>query len=156
MARSWSARWLGSLGCRVVRSVSSWGSPMRSGSARTGSLRVGRLDDSLLTEARVVAQLPAAVGYPRLIGAGRTGGRCWMVTERLAGQNLESAWPRLTAPARVCAVRDFWTRVNAVHDTDLEQLPTLDGTPLNALLLQQPMSKLSWRARQSGAAPPTG
>lgn len=96
-------------------------------------LRVGGADDSLLTEARVVEQLPAAVGYPRLLGAGRTGGRCWMVTGRLAGRNLESVWPRLPTPARIRAVRDLWTRVNTVHATDLERLPTLKATPLYAL-----------------------
>ena len=96
-------------------------------------LRVGGADDSLLTEAKVVAQLPAAVGYPRVIGVGRTGGRCWMVAERLAGQNLELVWPHLTAPARVCAIRDLWARVSAVHATDLTRLPTLNATPLYAL-----------------------
>lgn len=96
-------------------------------------LRIGGTDDSLLTEAQVVAQLPASVGYPRLIGAGRTGGRCWMVTERLAGENLESVWPWLTTSARISAVRDLWSRVNAVHGTDLKRLPTLDATPLYAL-----------------------
>lgn len=96
-------------------------------------LRVGGADDSLLTEAQVVVQLPASVGYPTLIGAGRTRGRCWMVTERLSGQNLESVWPRLTSPARICAIRDLWTRINAVHATDLKRLPILNPTPLYAL-----------------------
>lgn len=96
-------------------------------------LRVGGADGSLLTEAKVVAHLPAAVGYPRLIGVGRAGGRCWMVTERLAGENLELVWPQLTAPVRICAIRDLWTRVSAVHATDLAQLPTLSATPLYGL-----------------------
>lgn len=43
---------------------------------------------SLAVEAEIVPRLPAAVGYPRILGTGMIDGYEWMALERLPGDNL--------------------------------------------------------------------
>lgn len=90
---------------------------------------------SLRREAALASILPADVGYPEVLGHGVDDGREWVVTSRLPGRNLEEAWPDLDAARREDAITDLWTRVRAIHRTDVERARALGctATPFYAL-----------------------
>jgi hypothetical protein len=88
---------------------------------------------NLLVEARVVAALPATVGYPEVLGSGVEEDHEWMATARLAGDNLGACWPRLDAAERERAVIDLCLRVDAIGSTPLDGLPNLDPSPFYRL-----------------------
>jgi aminoglycoside phosphotransferase len=92
-------------------------------------LRLSRAaDGSLVREAALAAILPAAVGYPRILGHGVGDGHEWIVTTRLPGTNLEESWPALDDAARARAVEDLWQRLRAVHRTDVDRARALGCT----------------------------
>jgi aminoglycoside phosphotransferase len=93
-------------------------------------LRLSRAaDGSLSREAALTAILPAAVGYPRVLGHGVGEGHEWIVTARLPGANLEESWPALDNAARGRAVEDLWERLRALHRTNVDQARALGCTP---------------------------
>lgn len=69
----------------------------------------------LLREARLAALLPSEVGYPAIIDAGVWRGHEWVLTQRVAGENLEEVWPSLDDEARSRAVAQMWERARNVH-----------------------------------------
>lgn len=86
---------------------------------------------SLAVEAEIVPRLPAAVGYPRILGTGMIDGYEWMALERLPGDNLAAVWESLRPEQRSLAVTDLLTRLGKVPDTDVTGL-SLPPTPLYA------------------------
>src|SRR6266542_408573 len=72
----------------------------------------------LLREARLVARLPRAVGYPRLVDAGTDDGYEWLLTEEVRGANLGQVWPRLSWAERERALLELWQRARAVHSVE--------------------------------------
>ncbi|MFD7655364.1 phosphotransferase family protein [Actinosynnema sp. NPDC059797] len=80
-------------------------------------VRVAREPGSsdLLRESRLVALLPAEVGHPEVVDAGVLEGYEWVLTRRVAGENLEEVWPSLDHAARVRAVEQMWKRAQHVH-----------------------------------------
>ncbi|MFI1866059.1 phosphotransferase family protein [Streptomyces jumonjinensis] len=83
-------------------------------------VRVAREPGSadLLRERRLVGLLPAEVGYPEIIDAGALRGREWVLTRRVAGENLEEVWPSLDHTARARAIEQMWERAGHVHRVD--------------------------------------
>ena len=92
-------------------------------------------DGSMPREAALASILPAEVGYPAVLGYGTVRGVEWMAAERLPGSNLGEVWPRLDQAARTRAVEDLWTRLRAVHRTDVDRARALGctSTPFYAL-----------------------
>ncbi|GAA1835848.1 aminoglycoside phosphotransferase family protein [Microlunatus capsulatus] len=68
-------------------------------------------------EAAVGAALPAAVGYPAVLGAGTTadGALSWTLTRRLPGCSLRTAWPGLGPGGRRDAVDAVVDALAALH-----------------------------------------
>lgn len=73
----------------------------------------------LLREERLVRLLPAEVGYPPIIDAGVWRGHEWVLSRRVAGENLEEVWPSLDYTARSRAIEQMWERVRHVHGVDV-------------------------------------
>ncbi|UNO43620.1 aminoglycoside phosphotransferase family protein [Streptomyces sp. MST-110588] len=73
----------------------------------------------LRREERLARLLPAEVGYPAIVGSGVCRGREWMLTRRIAGENLEEIWPSLDHAARTRAIEQMWERVRHVHRVDV-------------------------------------
>lgn len=98
-------------------------------------VRVARQPGSsdLLSEVGLVARLDPAVGYPEVVGSGIHDGHEWMATARLPGHNLAALWPRLGFAGRAAAMADLWTRLTAVHATNIEGLRDHDATPFYQL-----------------------
>ncbi|HEY5357755.1 MAG TPA: hypothetical protein VIJ82_08695 [Streptosporangiaceae bacterium] len=67
--------------------------------------------ERLLREWALLASLPHAVA----LTAGRAGDLTWLVLERLAGERLDLAWPRLTGRLRQEAVISLGTALGALH-----------------------------------------
>jgi hypothetical protein len=86
---------------------------------------------TLSTEAELAPRLPAAVGYPRLLGSGVLDGYEWMAEDRVPGDNLAGAWDSLTSDQRAYAVADLWGRLEAVTSADLTGL-IVPSSPLYA------------------------
>lgn len=82
-------------------------------------------------EAGLAPRLPAAVGYPRLLGHGVIDSHAWMAQERLPGDNLAGVWDSLAPGQRAFAVADLWARIEALQDTDITGLH-LPASPLYA------------------------
>ncbi|MDA2809800.1 aminoglycoside phosphotransferase family protein [Nocardiopsis sp. RSe5-2] len=72
----------------------------------------------LLREVRLVGLLPEEVGYPPIVGSGVRDGHEWVLTRRVAGQNLEEVWPSLDPAARSRAVEQMWERARHIHRVD--------------------------------------
>lgn len=87
----------------------------------------------LCAEADLVTALPAAVGYPAVVGSGVEDGHDWMATERIAGENLGRVWPDLTIPERLRAIEDLYARLEHVHRTDPGRIDPARSTPFYAL-----------------------
>jgi scyllo-inosamine 4-kinase len=73
----------------------------------------------LLREQRLAAVLPAEVGYPPIVDSGIRYGHEWVLTRRVAGENLEEIWPSLSPVARSGAVEQMWERARHVHRVDV-------------------------------------
>lgn len=75
----------------------------------------------LLREARLAAELPPAVGYPRVVESGVIEGHGWVLAEEVPGVNLDEAWPGLGWDDRVRALAGLWEKAEAVHRVDLSR-----------------------------------
>jgi aminoglycoside phosphotransferase len=83
-------------------------------------VRVGKPGrNSISREVALAPAVPAEVGYPELLGHGSIDGHEWMVSARLPGENLHEAWPRLDPAAKKDALADLWSRLRALHTTDI-------------------------------------
>jgi scyllo-inosamine 4-kinase len=91
--------------------------------ARVG-LVPGRMD--LRREAHVAAVLPTTVGYPEVVDVGVLDGHEYLLTRRISGTNLSSAWPTLNGNKRADALRQVWTLAEQVHRVDLTNLEGMD------------------------------
>lgn len=82
------------------------------------AVRIANAPDvgAMSAEAALVRALPPEVGHPRLIAAGTIEGHDWIVTEEVPGENLQEAWPTLTAEQQRQAIRELWARVRVVHE----------------------------------------
>ena len=109
----------------------------------------------LVTEAKVGRALPAAVGYPPVVGFGWTRDEAdltWSLTRRLPGATLAAAWPELTGRRRAEAVATLtrmlaalyaWRPSAAVSDRLLARPATLDlPGVLGADLLPLPAGRI--------------
>lgn len=85
----------------------------------------------LALEVAIAPRLPAAIGYPGLLGSGVLDGHRWMAQQRIRGDNLAGVWPSLRSDQRAHAVADLWDRLSAVPQTDLTGV-ILPPTPLYA------------------------
>jgi Phosphotransferase enzyme family len=144
----------GSSRTRASRPEHSWSNEVWI--AETAVVRISRsVDGSLTREAALAAILPVDAGYPEVLGRGVTGELEWMVTKRLPGSNLEVAWPALDASTRAAAVSDLWTRLEAVHRTDVVAARTIGctTTPFYALNETDAKYVLDWLF-QNGAIDP--
>lgn len=90
-------------------------------------------NSDLRSEARLVARLDRSVGYPAVLGSGIHDGHEWMATRRLPGHNLAAVWHRLGFDDRAAAIADLWTRLTAVHATDIDGLNDHAATPFYQL-----------------------
>lgn len=72
----------------------------------------------LLRTARLAALLPPEVGYPRVVASGVIESHEWILTEEAPGVNLGEAWPALGWDARIRALGELWSKVEAVHQVD--------------------------------------
>jgi aminoglycoside phosphotransferase len=125
----------GSVPERASRPEHSWSNEVWLG--ETAVVRISRcVDGSLAREAALAGLLPPDVGYPKVLGHDVTEGQEWMVAERLPGANLEVVWPTLDKTAREAAVTDLWSRLEAVHRTDLDAVRAIGCTasPFYALV----------------------
>jgi scyllo-inosamine 4-kinase len=73
----------------------------------------------LLREEHLVRLLPPEVGYPSIIDAGVRQGHEWVLTRRVAGENLEEVWPSLDPTARSGAIEQMWERARHIHRVDV-------------------------------------
>ncbi|HEY5979659.1 MAG TPA: aminoglycoside phosphotransferase family protein [Microlunatus sp.] len=95
---------------------------VRSASAGDIVLRVCWIGDRgrLLREAAVGRALPADVGYPEVLASGETVVEgewiTWMISRRLSGTTLRTAWPELAERQREQALRDVAGPLRALHD----------------------------------------
>lgn len=76
--------------------------------------------ERLLREAAVGRALPAAIGYPEVLGSGAVtlaGQRLtWSLTRRLTGTTLLDAWPSLSGVGRRNAARSVMHALRALHN----------------------------------------
>ncbi|MGW3348717.1 phosphotransferase family protein [Nonomuraea rubra] len=94
----------------------------------------------LLRERRLAELLPAEVGYPPVVDSGVRHGHEWVLSRRVAGENLEEVWPSLDTAARSRAVEQMWERACHVHRVDVAaaapqarpRSPFFPGTPAEA------------------------
>ncbi len=122
-------------------------------------LRLSRgADGSLRREALLAGILPAEVGYPAVGGHGMSGGLEWVVTERLPGANLGEAWSGLELDARTRAVEDLWTRLRAVHRTNVVGARALGcvASPFYALDENEAAELLTWLTTEGAVDPGLG
>lgn len=77
----------------------------------THNLESGRLH----RETQLTKLLPEEVGYPKIVGSGRTSGCDWVLCRRIPGTNLEDAWENLSWTERAEALEQTWKRVKHVH-----------------------------------------
>ncbi|MGW2511524.1 phosphotransferase family protein [Streptomyces scopuliridis] len=73
----------------------------------------------LLREERLVRLLPAEVGYPTIVDSGVRQGHEWVLTRRVAGENLEEVWPLLDHTDRSRAIEQMWERARHIHRVDV-------------------------------------
>lgn len=78
--------------------------------------------EHLRREAWLAAFLPPEVGYPPVVETGVTTGLEWMLTKRIAGRNLDDAWPTLDWEVRAAAIDQLWGRIQAIHSVDPDQI----------------------------------
>lgn len=80
-----------------------------------------------------MARLDRSVGYPAVLGSGIHDGHEWMAATRLPGDNLAAVWHRLGFGERAESIADLWTRLTAVHATDIDGLNDHAATPFYQL-----------------------
>ncbi|GAA0464942.1 phosphotransferase family protein [Streptomyces olivaceiscleroticus] len=73
----------------------------------------------LLREERLLTLVPAEAGCPPVLDSGVRQGHEWVLTRRVAGENLEEVWPTLDPAARSRAVEQMWARARHVHRVDV-------------------------------------
>jgi aminoglycoside phosphotransferase (APT) family kinase protein len=79
-------------------------------------LNEGRFPDAFRHEANVLAHLPSTIPHPAVIGLGRRdGGGEYLVLERVPGQSLEQAWPRLSTAQRLAIGKEIGVIVQTLH-----------------------------------------
>jgi aminoglycoside phosphotransferase len=89
----------------------------------------------LTHEAAVAACLPPAALYPTVIASGCWDRDDWLVTERIPGESMLAAWPRLSVTERERATHELARAVEALHGAPAQHLrpPCLfGGAPLVA------------------------
>jgi scyllo-inosamine 4-kinase len=93
-------------------------------------IRVGLVPGKtdLRREARIAATLPAEVGYPEVVESGVLHGHEYMVTRRIAGTSVSSAWPTLGGRERADALRELWALAEHVHQVNLSDVEGMDVT----------------------------
>ncbi len=72
--------------------------------------------ERLLREALILQSLPDSVPHAVMRAAGRTGELTWMVVDRIPGERLDLAWPRLSAGQRRTAVTDVANMLRTLHE----------------------------------------
>ncbi|UEJ84496.1 aminoglycoside phosphotransferase family protein [Brachybacterium halotolerans subsp. kimchii] len=80
------------------------------------AVRIAHSPVPMTREADLVRALPRVVGYPEVLGEGRSQGHGWIVTKEVAGRNLQEAWPTLTGDEACEAIEGLWLRARAVHE----------------------------------------
>ncbi|MBI3971760.1 MAG: phosphotransferase [Chloroflexi bacterium] len=71
--------------------------------------------EDLLREARLVALLPPAVGYPQVVDSGVAEGHAWVLVWEAPGTSLAAAWAGLGWDERARAMLELWEKAEAVH-----------------------------------------
>jgi aminoglycoside phosphotransferase len=74
----------------------------------------------LIREAAVLRALAGRLACPEVLAAGGDGELSWMLTRRLAGQSLHSAWPNLDRRARQAAVEKLGHLLGALHEAPFD------------------------------------
>lgn len=93
-------------------------------------VRVNSLPNNRLRrEADLARQLPAEVGYPRVLAYGGELGADFLVLERLPGHPLSRWWPRMTPTQRREAIRQLAGKLAAIHATVAPPMPQLYKAP---------------------------
>ena len=83
-------------------------------------LNGGRFPDAFRHEATVLNQLPQEIPHPVVVAQGkRKAGGEFLILDRLPGENLEQAWPRLTASDRVRIVQEVGSILKCLHNLPL-------------------------------------
>jgi hypothetical protein len=103
--------------------------------------------ERLLREWALLASLPHAVA----LTAGRAGDLTWLVLERLAGERLDLAWPRLTGRLRQEAVISLGTALGALH----QWAPPAGVREMLAAARPASSGWPSWRPTQGAIRGPT-
>lgn len=122
----------------------------------TAVVRISRgATGSLARETALAAILPSDVGYPKVLGQDVTDGLEWMVTVRLPGESLETAWPTLDGSAQIAAVTDLWARLDACHGTDVTAARAIGctATPFYELNETRARQLLDWLLHNDGLEP---
>lgn len=65
---------------------------------------------------------------PSVLDHGIIDGHRWMASTRLPGDNLHQLWPELAPASRKRAISDLWSRLQALHTTDVEAARTAGCT----------------------------
>jgi aminoglycoside phosphotransferase (APT) family kinase protein len=74
----------------------------------------------LIREAAVLRALAGRLACPEVLAVGGDGELSWMLTRRLAGQSLHSAWPHLDRRARQAAVEALGHLLGTLHQTPFD------------------------------------
>ncbi|HEX7166236.1 MAG TPA: phosphotransferase [Acidimicrobiales bacterium] len=83
----------------------------------------------LTHEASVAAVLPPEALYPTVVASGCWGHDDWLVTERIPGESLIGAWPRMSVDERESTTHELARAVQALHGSPAQHLipPCLFG-----------------------------
>lgn len=81
------------------------------------SVRPG--NETIRREARLAALLPPETGYPTILETGETEGYEWSLSKEIPGRNLGEVWPELDWDGRISALRQLWSKAQAVHTVNV-------------------------------------
>lgn len=79
----------------------------------------GRFRDAFAHEAHTLALLPPEVPHAAVVAHGKIGEREWLILERVAGDPLDLAWPRMTYDQRHAAITQLGEILHALHGVAL-------------------------------------